>query len=333
MKYPQNQQWMELFLDNCRQSNKSEETLKNYFVDIRKFIAWFEDTYDRPIHKADGQTISLYKEYLVRGGHPNRTLIKHGLVDSLIHKLKNLKKKEAKRLEYSAIYQAPLAVSSRRRHLSTLKNFFEFLKQHYEDHSKIFEKNPVRSKLHGIRLKDQDVDSTVVLRADDWEKIDDITFRTDERLMVNLLYWAGMRLDELYRLRTSHFDYETKTIKFSRKGGGVHTLRPQKASEIFQLLEVHLRTPEGTGEALFHNKKGRPLSKKTLYNRLMKIFQKAQCRPGLTPHSFRKGCATRLYVETQDLLFVRDYLNHSDAKVTQTYIDKAVLAERDIQLA
>jgi len=46
----------------------------------------------------------------------------------------------------------------------------------------------------------------------------------------------------------------------------------------------------------------------------------------LTPHSFRKAFATQLYLKTKDLLYVRDYLHHSDAKITQTYIDKGSLA-------
>ena len=59
-----------------------------------------------------------------------------------------------------------------------------------------------------------------------------------------------------------------------------------------------------------------------MYNRIIKIFRKSMCPSDeLTPHSFRKACATNLYEQTKDLLFVRDYLNHSDAKVTQTYIE------------
>ena len=59
----------------------------------------------------------------------------------------------------------------------------------------------------------------------------------------------------------------------------------------------------------------------------MSILTKSGLPSELTPHSFRRACATNLYIETKDLLFVRDYLNHHDAKVTQTYIDSTQLEQ------
>ena len=59
----------------------------------------------------------------------------------------------------------------------------------------------------------------------------------------------------------------------------------------------------------------------------MKIIERATLEiSDITPHSFRKACATELYMKSKDLLYVRDYLNHKDAKVTQTYIDKKTLS-------
>ena len=78
-------------------------------------------------------------------------------------------------------------------------------------------------------------------------------------------------------------------------------------------------------EFVFANRQGNKVSTKTMYNLIIRLLVQAGCRDGLTPHSFRKACATNLYIKHQDLLLVRDYLNHSDAKITQTYIDKATL--------
>ena len=47
----------------------------------------------------------------------------------------------------------------------------------------------------------------------------------------------------------------------------------------------------------------------------MKILKDSGCNGSLGPHSFRKACATNLYLRHKDLLLVRDYLNHKDAKV------------------
>ena len=61
----------------------------------------------------------------------------------------------------------------------------------------------------------------------------------------------------------------------------------------------------------------------------MNILKKSGLPSSLTPHSFRRACATNLYIETRDLLLVRDYLNHHDAKVTQTYIDSTQLEKNE----
>ena len=61
----------------------------------------------------------------------------------------------------------------------------------------------------------------------------------------------------------------------------------------------------------------------------MGILKKCGLPSNLTPHSFRRACATNLYLKTRDLLLVRDYLNHHDAKVTQSYIDSTQLQQNE----
>ena len=244
-------------------------------------------------------------------------------IKGLLSKIKLMIKKD-KSVSFQ-LRQRPLAVTSRRRHLSTLKNFFEFLKQTHEDRSRLFKNNPVKSKIHAIKLKEVDVRHTSILKKEEWNALNEVVLRVRDRLMINLLYWGGLRLGELSNLEVKNFDIESKTLCFKRKGGDVHTLRPQKAESIFRLLGSYLSYREGNPIYLFINKKGKPLSQKTLYNIIIRLFRKAGCASNLTPHSFRKACATNLYIKRKDLLLVRDYLNHKDAQVTQTYIDKKTL--------
>ena len=77
--------------------------------------------------------------------------------------------------------------------------------------------------------------------------------------------------------------------------------------------------------ALFSGKKSAKYDIKSIYNWILRICLKSNVDSEITPHSFRKACATYLYFQTKDLLYVRDYLNHNDAKVTQTYIDSKLL--------
>ncbi len=313
-------------MDNCRTLNKSPHTLKNYYADLKKFINWYEANYGRKVSQANGQTITLYKDFLSGGGgytpyqkkrHKIRLFLKHIF-------------KKDKPAPLAQVLQAPLAVASRRRHLSAIRNFFEYLKQVHEDRSKIFAINPVKPKIHGIKLKDIDITPTKMLRPGDWYKLDQGLFRAKERLIVYLLYWGGLRLEELTTLKVEYFHRESGSLKFPRKGGSIHTLMIQNSAEVFKYLDYWLNQRPIDSEHLFARRFGRPESTRNMYNLIKRILKKCDCDMELTPHSFRKACATELYLKKRDLLLVRDYLNHSDAKVTQTYIDKRTLQENSV---
>ena len=314
------QDWLQHYLENCRQINRSEHTIKNYRADLRKFFTWFEANHNHLITRADGSTITIYKDFLTKGGTIFRR--KKGKV---LNRLMRIFKKPKRIDSPPLLVQVPLSVGSRKRHLSSVSNFFEYLKQTHEDHSKLFAKNPVKPKIHSIRLKEMDVNPTMNLRRNDWDKIHDSVYRTRERLIIYLLYWGGLRLAELCNLKVSNFDFKERSLKLIRKGGRVHHLTFFKGDLIFGQLDFYLKNRHLDSDFLFTNSKGSKITEKTMYNLIMRILKKAGTCEGLTPHSFRKACATNLYLKYKDLLLVRDYLNHKDAKVTQTYIDRATL--------
>ncbi len=311
----QHEVWMMEFLDNCRQLNRSNHTIINYAADLRKFFNWFEAIFDHQITKADGNTITRYSEFLANGGNLQHKTSKYSGVKHLVLFFSK------NRYNISEFSQQPLSVSSRRRHLSAVKNFFEFLKQSYEDRSSLFQKNPVKPKLHAIKLKDIDVNSTKLLSKDDWSKLSELLLGPKERFMIYLLYYGALRLSELAELRVENFNQEHKSISFKRKGGDVHTLKIQQSDTIFEDLEKYLSSRRSDSKFLFPGKISGHITPRALYKQLIKLLMSSGCSNQVTPHSFRKACATNLYEDTKDLLFVRDYLNHSDAKVTQTYIE------------
>lgn len=317
--------YVNMYLENLSRLNKSEHTIKNYRADLHKFFYWLENIEKTSIKKVNGETVGRYKEFLSAGGDVYRNPTVTVVVWFQILLLKTFLRRRMN--EKSLLfYQAPLSVGSRRRHLSSLKNFFEYLKESHEDNSELFAKNPVKSKIHAITLKDVDVIPTKMITKDQYDLLVEKTYRTNERLMLYLLFYGGLRMSELCYLKISDFNSMTKTLTFTRKGGSVHTLLIQKEDLIFKNLNFYLQNTSLTGDFLFQNKGGNPYSLKAIYNKIMKIIDRGGLAGmGLTPHSFRKSCATYLYIKSKDLLYVRDYLNHSDAKVTQTYIDKATL--------
>lgn len=324
-------QYLDLYLMNLARLNKSVHTIKNYRADLLKFFHWIELHEKTPLEKVNGETIGRYKEFLNSGGDVYREIAANPRLHFFLWFQYILQRTFFKKhIQRSLLfYQAPLSVGSRRRHLSSLKNFFQFLKETHEDTSTKFSRNPVKSKIHAITLKDVDVTPTKMLTREQFLSIEEKTFRTQERLMIYLLFYGGLRLSELCHLKISNFDEQSRTITFERKGGSIHTLFIQKADLIFRNWQYYLQQQTFKSDYLFQNKQGRPYSLKAFSNKISKIISRGGLgESGITPHSFRKACATYLYLKSKDLLYVRDYLNHSDAKVTQTYIDKATLGEK-----
>ena len=159
-----------MYIENCKQLNKSEHTIKNYRADLLKFLTWYESNYSSTISKTKGDTIGQYKDFLSKGGPVYSALSgKEKFLGSFkktfLSLFKKRKTSKEKGLPNRLIFeQNPLAVGSRRRHISAVKNFFEYLKQSHEDKGKLFSKNPVKSKIHAIKLKEMDVTPTKNLR-------------------------------------------------------------------------------------------------------------------------------------------------------------------------
>ena len=324
----QHKRWIEQYLHNCKQLNKSELTIKNYKSDIIKFIKWHELTTNQLITKTLGNEITNYKNFRANGGILKKKFSKRKKIINKIYKLINLfslkKNKPTKKILSIDISQPPLSVTSRRRNLSSIKNFFEYLKQIHEDNSKFFLINPVKSKLHAIKLKDTDVTTTKMINHLQWQNVYNSAYNASEKLIIYLLYWGGLRLSEITSLTINNFLSDSKMITFARKGGYIHTLDIINPEIIFEQLHIIMSSnPELV--YLFSKNNIRPISTRSMYKKIMKILSRANCPPSITPHSFRKACATNLYLKTKDLLYVRDYLNHNDAKITQTYIDKSTL--------
>ena len=320
----ENNFYLQDYLQNLNAKNKSSHTIKNYRADIEKFFYWLEHHKKISISKVNGDTISEYKEFLINGG-PIFQRMRYSQSKTEIFLWIGLFIQQAffrpANPSKILLMQNPMSVASRRRHLSSLKNFFEYLKEANEDKNKKFLKNPVKSKIHGITLKDADVDNTKMITADEYERVYQQAFKTRDRLLLDLMYHGGLRLSELCFLKKLDFEIENKAIRFIRKGGSRHLLYINKSELIFKNFLFLINQDQTNSEFVFHNKQGRPYNPKTIYNQIIKLLQRSNIRREITPHSFRKACATNLYIKSKDLLLVRDYLNHSDAKVTQTYIE------------
>lgn len=317
--------FLQKFIDHLRVKNKSKKTLISYYHDLYYFLFWYENHFGKRLEKIDKRKISDYLAHLSDSkvnSQANKTAKNKNIWNSFINVFfrHNRPQKPIDDIKN-------LSASSRKRKLSSLSHFFNFLIAD-ETLGKKFQLNPVNKILHSIQLKDVDIAHTKRLSESDFKLLLEKNWKIREQLIINLLFYGGLRLAELTMLKSDDLDRETKVINLKRKGGLQHKLKIQEFSKIEFLWDKYLFSLNLKCEKsnfLFSSEKlnfEKPITERAMAFIIMRCLKKAGLEyKHLTPHSFRKGCASQMYHRTKDLLLVRDYLNHQDAKVTQTYIE------------
>jgi integrase/recombinase XerD len=302
------------FLDFCSYSNRSPHTVLSYKNDLMRFLAWYESFSVLTLSKCSGSVMGQYREFLHTGGqllHPRLTWWQTFL-----------KKIGVKNFKQNTYLFNPLSVSSAKRSLCTIKNFFDFLVESDSSIFKNFKINPVKSKLHQITLKDEDIEHTKLLSETSFQALMKKLSRPKDLLIILLLYKGGLRIAELCQLKFESISSDGH-VDLIRKRGKRQRLKIEDFREISYYLEKYrAQNPDLDSYLLPGKDKRKPMTTRGLSLYLERLMLRSGLQQeGVTPHSYRKACATNLYLITRDLLLVRNYLGHADAKVTQTYIE------------
>ncbi len=143
-------------------------------------------------------------------------------------------------------------------------------------------------------------------------------------LVVEILYWTGMRRSELVRLKISDIDFSNKHIKVLGKG------KKERYIPIDQSLVDQIRHYERLKEEYFEGHEydktflilsntGRPAYPE-LINRVVKSFlEQLTTVEKKSPHVLRHSFATHLLNNGADINAIKELLGHSSLAATQVY--------------
>ncbi len=299
---------IEDYLEHCHQLNRSKNTIDSYARDLIQFKQWSEIVLKKKFNKLGPRDIQSYLRFLKTG----QCRYRKGLFN---------------RKEVHYRLKKPLSIATQKRHLSSLKNFFDYLVQKYPKSAWYkpsfrmqFSESPIKSKLHQLKIKDGDFTPTPLVRTEHWEALMAAPLNLKERLFLSLLYWGGLRISEAKDLKVDQLDLSSNMLNLVRKGGKRHHYFIYDDGKLAIWWEAFAQK-HGSDFLFPSSYLLGPITRRGAYKMVKRCFEKANLPEHLSPHGLRKACATRLYQQTKDLLFVRDYLNHSDAKVTQRYIE------------
>jgi integrase/recombinase XerD len=205
------------------------------------------------------------------------------------------------------------------RRVSSLRTFIRFL---------VREGALAASPLAGLRAPRIGRPLPKVLTVSEVERLLDAPDRRTpeglrDRAMLMLMYASGLRASEIVSLRMENVDMSAGFLRVLGKGGKERVVPVAEAA--FGALRAYLAdsrpaflTKRATG-ALFLSRRGRPITRQTLWIRIARWGREAGIRARVSPHMLRHSFAGHLLAGGADLRAVQTMLGHADISTTQIY--------------
>ena len=275
-------------------------------------------------------TIADFKNHLKALGYAESTLESYRKnLDLFCRYLQGLEVADIRKITHALIcdYQQtvmaqPIAMESKALKLRPVKRLFEYL---VKTHKLLI--NPTEGIVETCR-KNRKIG--LVLTVEEVKKQLDqpnLSLRTGirDRAIMEVLYATAIRLDELLALVVYHVDLKDKVL-YIRKGKGkkqrVVPLGKPAALWLREYLEkirpwYAKKNPKE--RKLFLNHSGLAMTAPNLRVNLRKYRDCAGIKKPVSPHTFRRSCATHLLQNGADIRYIQKLLGHRHLKTTQAY--------------
>lgn len=212
-----------------------------------------------------------------------------------------------------------LAASSIARLLSAMRGWYRFLvRENLVEASPLRDMATVRRPVRLPKtLTQQEVTALLELpvrdRAEDQR----------DRVMLELLYAAGLRVSELVGLNLSQIDVTLGCVRVVGKGAKERVVPiGQIAGKMVVNYVEHVRPALLKGRSsrvLFISRRGRGLTRQAFWKLLLRRARRAGISKPISPHMLRHSFATHLLEGGADLRVVQSMLGHADIATTQIY--------------
>lgn len=270
------------------EKNLSPRTIKAYGCDLRAFIASID------CKCLTSLTIDHCREYLVYLGNKD------------------------------------ISEATIKRKIATIKVFFNFMEE--EGYVKI---SPVRKLKKKYRISRklprvmsiQEIEG--LLRAAyraTLNSVNESDFRQfkrfRDRVILELLFVVGIRIDELVKINIADLDLEAKTLFILGKGKKERLLyiSSNEVIEVINSYLIHRNKYGFNKQPLFLNKYSNRLSVYSIRDIFKEYYDLAGIKRKFTPHCLRHSMATMLMENGADIRSVQEILGHSAISTTEIYL-------------
>ena len=154
------------------------------------------------------------------------------------------------------------------------------------------------------------------------------------KAIIETLYGCGLRVSELINLKMSNWYKKDGFIKVIGKGDKerlipIGNITAKVLNIYVNEVRCHLTIQKGQEDYIFLSKRGKYLSRISIYNIVKELAEKAQIKKNISPHTFRHSFATELIERGANLRAVQEMLGHESITTTQlyTHINKEFLRQ------
>jgi integrase/recombinase XerC len=164
----------------------------------------------------------------------------------------------------------------------------------------------------------------------DNESVDHFTAVRD-RLAMELLYGAGLRVGELCALTYGQIDLDEGVARVIGKGQKVRMCPLGKvATAVLKKFRDEFAINKGPNDTVLVNSRHAAISPRQIQLMLKKYLALADLPSDLTPHKLRHTFATHLLNSGADLRLVQDLLGHASLATTQIYTHVSVARLKEV---
>ncbi|MEC9307930.1 MAG: tyrosine-type recombinase/integrase [Chloroflexota bacterium] len=206
------------------------------------------------------------------------------------------------------------------RKISSLRAFYRFLVQ-----KSWFKANPMPSG-RNFQIKTTKALPVFLSRSEVNRLLDSpdtsTAYGLRDKAILEILYSCGVRLAELEGINLSDIKMETREILVRGKGSKERWVIFGKPTELVLSQYLQYSRPklsERSNNALFLNRYGKRLSKRSIEKLVVLFARKAGLKSGIHPHTLRHTFASHMLEGRADLRVIQLLLGHSSPSTTQVY--------------
>ena len=206
------------------------------------------------------------------------------------------------------------------RKLTVLRAFYRFLVQ-----ERLFDISPMPSA-HSFRVKVEKPLPTFLGQQEVTQLLDapvgESPLANRDRAILEVLYSCGVRLAEVQELDLADVDITQRQILVKGKGSKERWVvfgGPTQDALNRYLHESRPKLMSGRTAALFLNRYGERLSRRSIERMVKGYAMKACTRDRVHPHTLRHTFATHMMEGGADLRVIQELLGHSSPTTTQIY--------------